>query len=193
MNYNLFKQFDNFYFNYNDAGLLGKIYEIKADIINNKNAITTSTIIYPNGMGTNGTPAGTVLSPAGSIAYGQFQNIGQMCDLRKISFTTSFLPIRPELLPNVVNNTNNNVSSNNQPIVTDYELILEGDAGRTTRSIQSFYNKGEYRIIDLADSKPINNINLFISTVDKYGNVRPLYLNYGDYVSLKLMFRRKTY
>ena len=184
MNYNLFKQFDNLIFNYNDAGLNGRIYHIKANIFNNQNVI--SSITFPNnptGMGTNGA--------TGAISYAQFSNIGQMCDLRKIIFSTSFLPTRSELLPNEINNINNSVSQNSQPILQDFEVILEGNDGRYTRSIQSYYNKGEYRIIDLADTRPITNINLFISTFDKYGKLRPLMLNYGDFVSMKLMFRRK--
>jgi len=75
------------------------------------------------------------------------------------------------------------------PIITDFEPSVTGSDVRTKFQ---FSNSGEYRLIDLRTDQPMYHFDLQVYWRDNFGAIHPMYIPYGDMLTIKIMFRKKT-
>lgn len=180
-NRNLYSLFQNFQvMPSTDPTTFGRDYRIKFSVLGNNQIAATTP---PAGAGAVGT---------GLYVYAQFCNLGQLCSVRKIVFTSSRLPIKSEYIPNNVSNSNNLTSTNTAKIITDFEINLEGKNAQDIRSIQHYNVSSEYRLMDLTSDRPLTTLDLSVFWVDYEGNYHAVQLHKNAYVSAKIMFRRKN-
>lgn len=129
-----------------------------------------------------------------SIYVQDYVSISSWFDLRKITVTSTTLPITPESVP-VQNPTlggKSNGLTSYSPILTDYLVAFD-----TTRSVQStaVYNpSAQYRLVDMSSSAPLQRINLAFYYHDKFGNQYPIALSPSQEITVKIgFFRRSLY
>ena len=81
-------------------------------------------------------------------------------------------------------------STSYQPILTDFQILTTN--GTEARSYAQFFPSGEYRLIDLTGTTPLNNIDIQVYWQDKFQQLYPLYINPLDSLDMKLLFRKKS-
>jgi len=123
----------------------------------------------------------------------EFKNLGQLSSAKSIVFTSANLPVSGEFIPTSSFNTSLNTSSSFRNILTDFELLLDSPNGQGLRSIQQFYNSGEYRLIDLSGTTGIKVVDLQAYYSDSKLRLRPIMLPVNSYCSVKILFRRKSF
>lgn len=120
-----------------------------------------------------------------------FSAISNFTSIRSIIITSGQLPTMPEYLPNVATyDQGSNVSTNNKPIVSDFEI--PSMAPENTRDIAVYLPTAEYRMISLLGNMPVTKIDLQAYFTDINGNFYPLFLDVNQTFSVKLLFRRKN-
>lgn len=102
---------------------------------------------------------------------------------KKIIIKSDLLPVNPEFL------SSDNDSNAFERILTDFEPIAHhsGDA----RSIEQFFPSGPYRLIDMQSSNPIQALDIAIFWADNEGFLRPLFIDPGTSISVKILFIKK--
>ena len=110
----------------------------------------------------------------------EFSVLGQINDLRNIYFETSNIPITREI-QGVQRDTT-------KSILTDFfvnpEINDKSDIIYNAEGLEARYH-------DLNQNTPLRNIDIKIYWSDKYGKVRPLYIQKDSAFSCKLVFRKK--
>ncbi len=107
---------------------------------------------------------------------------------RSLRFVTGRLQVRPETIPQITVNGNNN---NTQTILTDFDLPLSSAVADIKPFVQ-YYQVGPYRYIDLKTQGPLTYFDLQIFWVDSIGRIEPLYLDPGQSATIKCMFVKKN-
>lgn len=142
-------------------------------------------------------PGGIIPSPPANPDYliftQEFLALGKWNSMKSIVFLTGTLPINYESVPQspLLSSTNISLGANNfRPILTDFEPYLDQIAG-STRSIFQFYVQGPYRLIDLTSSTTIRQFDVQVFWQDHFGQLYPVYISYGQVVTIKFLFIRK--
>ena len=144
--------------------------------------------------------------------------------IQSIVFTTSLLPVVPELnaKPAIYGSSNNiytttlvpngqqknpdgSVTSlytnstylNNQNAEVRtilFEFVAPATLnGVEYRPVVNYFPTSEFRLVDLYDDKPINQLEISGFWKDRYGNLIPYLLSAGATASIKIMFRKKVF
>lgn len=114
-----------------------------------------------------------------------------------IVFTTSMIPINPELVAApVVYNTNQIFSvtgenANLTNVLTDFIVPLT-TGGEYKPSI-NYTPTGEYRLVSMFGESPVNSIQVNVFYKNRFGTLVPLTLGFGCSASIKILFRRKDF
>jgi hypothetical protein len=90
---------------------------------------------------------------------------------------------------NLKTNQNVNAVSN---VITDFQIPMTIGT-EYTRNLLYYQPQAEYRLFDLVSQQSLQNINVSIAWLDKYGFSHPLLIKYGASASLKLLLRKKTF
>jgi hypothetical protein len=144
--------------------------------------------------------------------------------IQSIVFTTSLLPVVPELnaKPAIYGASNNiytttlvpngqqknpdgsytslytNSTYLNNQNAEVRSILFEFVAPATLNGIEykptiNYAPVAEYRLVDLYDDKPINQLEISAFWKDRYGNLIPYLLPAGASASIKIMFRKKEF
>lgn len=116
--------------------------------------------------------------------------------LQGISFRSNNIPVVFENSTGVSStmgqSLQGSISGNQIAFVTDFEPINSGQAGIFRETIQ-YFPPGEYRLTDLVGTTPLSTIDLQAYWTDKYGNVHPIYIPPHNELTIKLLFRKKSF
>jgi hypothetical protein len=181
-NFNLFALFDNFLSIRNGNGTtLGKDVQI---II--KNTGNNSVEAHPEGYA-------PPLSKNGWQMSGEYVSTYLFNSVRSLVFISNTLPVANEAL-NVQNTSTITTGNTNRKILTDFEFNIEsGLSNNTIRSYVQYIPFGEYRLIDLKSNSPIYCFDTQIYFQTKDLNIYPLYINPNESISMKVLFRSKSF
>lgn len=114
-----------------------------------------------------------------------------------IVFTTSMIPINPELVAAPVVYNNNNVftsvggNANLTTVLTDFIVPLV--SGTEYKPSINYTPQAEYRLVSMFGTNPINSIQVNVYYKNRFGTLIPLTLGFGCSASIKIMFRRKDF
>ena len=61
-----------------------------------------------------------------------------------------------------------------------------------TKANLQYYAQGPYRLVDLNSNIPLNKFDVQIFWSDQRNNLYPLYISYGQEVSIKFLFVKKS-
>ena len=100
-------------------------------------------------------------------------------DFQSIAFETNTIPVNPEFLP-----SQNNVI---RRIITDFEPL---NSDPSPQVIQ-YFPQGPIRYYDLKSNYPLSSIDLNIVWIDNLRKSYPVYLEVGDIITCKLLFRKR--
>lgn len=118
------------------------------------------------------------------------------CPAQSIEFITHSIPVNPSntgaplyIGNNLKTSQNINAVSN---IITDFQIpMIIGT--EYTRNLLYYTPAGEYRLFDLVSQQSLQNINISVAWLDKYGFSHQMCIKYGATASIKLLLRKKTF
>jgi len=123
----------------------------------------------------------------------EWSTISNWSPISAIVFTTSTVPIAPNLLSNPTVFLNGNVlgsygnNSNYQLVLTDFV----SDTGFYKPSI--VYNpSAQYRLLELTGNTPLSNLDISIFWRNNYGELLPFTLGSGCVCTMKILFTKKS-
>jgi hypothetical protein len=142
-----------------------------------------------------------VLDPLGAGPYNTFSMVSSFSTLyswshfESLVFTSGSIPIQNESIAaqaaigSTLTTTNSTIGSSvNSPILTDFNApklpVFD-------KSPIQYTPEGEYRLIDLHGTTPLNRFDTEVFWKDRQNNLYPLILSPQGYASLKILFRRK--
>jgi hypothetical protein len=117
--------------------------------------------------------------------------------VKAIVFTTSLLPVLPEMvsaaqsLGSSTSFSNNGNNADVQNVLTDFEVELI--TGEETRPVVYYVPTAEYRMVDLQSNQPLSAIQLSVSWRNKFGALVPLNLGTDGNAQIKILFRRRDW
>jgi len=185
--YGMLSEFSFYRYGYDNI-INGKNFEfiIRSDIENNTQTFPVPANLVPP------IPAYT-----GILVEADGSNISSINPVASIVFTTSFLPVLPANVspPKVFASTSGFIQSGNnaltQNILTDFIVPFSPD--NTYRPTSNYNYQGEYRLIDLYGSTPLNSIFIECFWKDKYGGLHTLLMESGGSAQIKILFRRADF
>ena len=127
----------------------------------------------------------------------EYSTVPLWSPIDSIVFTTSMIPVVPELTaaPVVFNNnavfTSIGTNSNITNTLTDFIVPLS--TGTEYKPSINYTPAGEYRLASLFGTNPVNSIQVNVYYKNRFGILIPLTLGFGCSASIKLMFRRKDF
>ena len=62
-----------------------------------------------------------------------------------------------------------------------------------TRNLLYYSPVSEYRLFDMISQSSLQNLNISVAWLDKYGFSHPMCIKYGATASIKLLLRKKTF
>lgn len=110
--------------------------------------------------------------------------------VRSIVFVTNTVPCADENIN--LQSPLATTGSTFRKILTDFEPQIQTNAANNTlRSYQQYYPVGQYRLIDLKSDRPLYtfDIQVYFETADQ--TLYPLYINSGEYISMKILFQSR--
>jgi len=126
----------------------------------------------------------------GGVNYYQmgpdFSQLHLWYDLRKLIIVSNNLPVQREY----ISSNNQDGSSNNLAILTDFAPQMGLNPSETLSRFE-FFPTGPYRLQDLNSANDIRKIDFQIYYLDKYDNLREMYLEPGENLNMKILFVRK--
>ena len=182
--YNLFSSFNA----YRERDLVtgGIFYELEMDT--GPSAVLSSKVVTVGGVTT------TVYDYQ---VIQEYTTCPLWSPISSIVFTTSMLPINPELqAAPIVFNDNQVFSSvgtnaNLTTVLTDFIVPLT--TGTEYKPSLNYTPAGEYRLVSLFGRSPASSIQVNVFYKNRFGTLVPLTLGFGCSASIKIMFRRKDY
>jgi hypothetical protein len=118
------------------------------------------------------------------------------CPCQSIEFITHSIPVNPSntgaplyIGDNLKTSNNVNAVSN---IITDFQIPMTIGT-EYTRNLLYYQPTAEYRLFDLISQQSLQNINISVAWLDKFGFSHPMYIKYGASASVKLLLRKKTF
>ena len=152
------------------------------------------------GVGDNYIPveasAGTTGPPYNALYMEQPYSTGAtLCPIQSLVFTTSLLPVLPQLIgiPRVLNNNNGSIGQNDNLSNEITDLVVNLVNGTEYFPNVLYLPTAEYRMIDLQGNAPLYGIQISVQWKDVYGIYHDFFLQNGCSCSLKIMFRKKDY
>jgi len=118
------------------------------------------------------------------------ENIQQLCywqSLASVQIQTN-MPVVPEFSQGVLNSNQNQTQFNS--ILTDFQPDLSNPFGYNTSL--NFNQVSSLRIINLIGEQPMYNLSCSVFWTDTNNNRYPIYLSYGQSVSIKFEFMKKS-
>jgi hypothetical protein len=185
MNVNLSGYFESFPAKYYGAGLTAgkdvqlKVFDDGDNTLINKDpgSATNANSVYKSYTNTN-IPAGVYY-----MMEQEYSTLYLWNDFSSVVITSSTIPVNKEYLPKI------NGQINVQPILTDFQPNV--NLGPDAKSTLQYIPPGEYRMIDLVSDTPLNQFQFSVYWTDHTQSLYPLQLSPTDYVSIKILFRRK--
>ena len=171
--------------------VLHKFYESIAHIeISTNSPIGADALFVIESTGNNDTVTnypvwlGTYPSVSAYQMDAQYQVLQNWSSLKSIVFTSMNLCTRQESVQNPYTiNTNSQIS-----IITDFEP--ERSELASNRSWEQ-YSAKIYRFIDIITTSAIKEIDISVYWSSLDGLLYPIYINPGEYFSMKILFKRK--
>jgi hypothetical protein len=96
--------------------------------------------------------------------------------------TSDFLPVNPEFLPIVGNQS----ILNTRTIISNFDFINTSDM--TKGFVAQYILQSPYKTLDLIGNRPLTTIDLTVYWYDNNNNFHDLYLRQGEAISLRLAF-----
>jgi len=159
--------------------------------IYNSKEQTAETFVPPNLLGR--TPAQEEY-----LAINQSYSVVPLWNpVKAIVFTTSLLPVLPEMvsaaqsLGSSTSFSNNGNNADVQNVLTDFEVELV--TGEETRPVVYYVPTAEYRMVDLQSNQPLSAIQLSVNWRNKFGALVPLNLGTDGNAQIKILFRRRDW
>jgi hypothetical protein len=129
--------------------------------------------------------------------FQDYSTIALWNPIQAVVFTTSLLPIIPEMTAAPIEFTGANgfISSGNNANLTNALTDFEVAVGETELYLPqvTYVPQGEYRLVDLFGTNPVSSINIVVYWKDRFGGLVPVTLASGGSANFKLMFRRRDY
>lgn len=131
-------------------------------------------------------------SPKYLIMQGEFNALTYWNDLSSVVFMSGMIPVRPELTPNINNNTTGiQGNANRVRLVTDFIPNIGEQAGDITSKY--VYNpSAEYRIINLTSQAPLTDVDIAVKWQDANNNLFDIFLLPGQVCTIKIVFIKKS-
>jgi len=116
-----------------------------------------------------------------------------LCPIQSLVFTTTLLPVLPQLIgiPRVLSNNNGSVGQNDNLSNEITDLVVNLTNGTEYFPNVLYLPTAEYRLIDLQSNSPLYGVQISVAWKDVYGIYHDFYLQFGCSCSLKIMFRKK--
>jgi len=116
-----------------------------------------------------------------------------LCPIQSLVFTTTLLPVLPQLvsIPRVLSNNNGSIGQNDNLSNEITDLVVNLVNGTEYFPNVLYLPTAEYRLIDLQSNSPLYGIQISVAWKDVYGITHDFYLQNGCSCSLKIMFRKK--
>ena len=116
-----------------------------------------------------------------------------LCPIQSLVFTTTLLPVLPQLIgiPRVLSNYNSSAGQNDNLSNEITDLVVNLVNGTEYFPNVLYLPTAEYRLIDLQSNSPLYGIQISVQWKDVYGIYHDFFLQNGCSCSLKIMFRRK--
>ena len=117
-----------------------------------------------------------------------------MCPIQSLVFTTTLLPVLPQLIgiPRVLSNNNSSSGQNDNLSNEITDLVVNLVNGTEYFPNVLYLPTAEYRLIDLQSNAPLYGIQISVQWKDVYGIYHDFFLQNGCSCSLKIMFRKKN-
>jgi hypothetical protein len=118
-----------------------------------------------------------------------------LCPIQSLVFTTTLMPVLPQLIgiPRVLSNNNGSVGQNDNLSNEITDLVVNLTTGTEYFPNVLYLPTAEYRMIDLQGNAPLYGIQISVQWKDVYGIYHDFFLQNGCSCSLKIMFRKKDY
>lgn len=151
--------------------------------------------IFVNGVATPPYETNTFI-----VFYQESSTLGFLNPIQNITFTSASVPIRPSLvsLPKVfgdnaeLNKVSGGNNSNFVNLLTDFVVPFSGSSNTYKNGI-NYVPSGEYRLVDMIGNTPLTNLDLQVYWMDRYNNLKELFIEKGGYCTIKILFRRKDW
>lgn len=132
------------------------------------------------------------VAPNWFILTQQYGHVTAWNSVSSIVFFTQ-MPIQHEFIPsfNNVNPSNSYLGASSTPILTDFVPDITRAGEQRTRF--NYIPTGPYRLIDIKSTVPLNKIQFKIYWVDRFQNLYPMKITFGQTNSVKIMFIKKSY
>jgi hypothetical protein len=116
-----------------------------------------------------------------------------MCPIQSLVFTTTLLPVLPQLIgiPRAFNDNNSSSGQNDNLSNEITDLVVNLVNGTEYFPNVLYLPTAEYRMIDLQSNSPLYGVQISVQWKDVYGIYHDFYLQNGCSCSLKIMFRKK--
>ena len=116
-----------------------------------------------------------------------------MCPIQSLVFTTTLLPVLPQLvsIPRVLSNNNGSIGQNDNLSNEITDLVVNLTNGTEYFPNVLYLPTAEYRLIDLQSNSPLYGVQISVAWKDVYGITHDFFLQNGCSCSLKIMFRKK--
>jgi len=186
--YTLFSSFPAYRTSLLSGGISRSLYQITINTGPDANISTSSMMV--------GNPPVSVSLSAYNILQ-EYPTIPLWTPIDSIVFTTSMIPVVPELTaaPVVYNNNNvfTSIGTNSNITNTLTDFIVPLTTGTEYKPSINYTPQGEYRLSSLFGTNPVNSIQVNVYYKNRFGVLVPITLGYSCAASIKLMFRRKDY
>lgn len=121
----------------------------------------------------------------------EFDTISQISSFDALVFTTGSLPIRSEAISSQIIGSNQSTQNtgNYQKILTDFQI--DQTTGFEARSFIHYNPSAEYRRVQMYGQVPLNNIDIQVYWRDTSQNLYPVYVSFGNLLTIKILFEKK--
>lgn len=170
--------------NDNEANYLLKVFNKKGGSLNN---------YVPANIDASGNIIGSG-PPYNSFFMEQPYSTGAtMCPIQSLVFTTTLVPVLPQLIgiPRILTNQNSSSGANDNLSNEITDLVVNLNTGTEYFPNVIYLPTAEYRLIDLQGNSPLYGIQISVQWKDIYGIYHDFYLQNGCSCSLKILFRKK--
>jgi hypothetical protein len=149
------------------------------------------------GAGNNYVPSDANAGPPYNALYMKqpYSTGATLCPIQSLVFTTTLMPVLPQLIgiPRVLNNNNGSIGQNDNLSNEITDLVVNLTNGTEYFPNVLYLPTAEYRMIDLQGNAPLYGIQISVAWKDVYGIYHDFFLQNGCSCSLKIMFRKKDY
>jgi hypothetical protein len=168
-----------------EANYLIKVFNKKGGALNN---------YVPENVDASGNMVGSG-PPYNALFMEQPYSTGAtLCPIQSLVFTTTLLPVLPQLIgiPRVLSNNNSSSGQNDNLSNEITDLVVNLVNGTEYFPNVLYLPTAEYRLIDLQSNAPLYGIQISVQWKDVYGIYHDFFLQNGCSCSLKIMFRKKN-